>query len=131
MLNVDNATASPSLLLFFNQERYVFNVGEGMQRHMREYKASTGKVSALLACCPRGQGWAWHARAPPEAGAWRPPRPGAWRSMRPATPLPTPLLGLQTDHLLFTQVATSTLAGAPGGVLAASRVAMLALCLPR
>lgn len=44
VLNVDNSCASASLLLFFDQERYIFNVGEGMQRHMREYKVNLQKV---------------------------------------------------------------------------------------
>lgn len=44
VLNVDNSTAAASVLLFFDNERYLINVGEGMQRHMREHKVATGKV---------------------------------------------------------------------------------------
>jgi ribonuclease BN (tRNA processing enzyme) len=49
VLNVDNATASPSVLLFFDQgERYLFNAGEGLQRHMREYKVRYSKVEQMM-----------------------------------------------------------------------------------
>ena len=49
VLNVDNATASPSVLLFFDQgERYLFNAGEGLQRHMRECKVRYSKVEQMM-----------------------------------------------------------------------------------
>jgi hypothetical protein len=39
-----NGTASASVLLFFDKERYLFNAGEGLQRLMREYKQRMAKV---------------------------------------------------------------------------------------
>jgi len=54
VLNVDNSTAAPSLLLFFDGECYLFNVGEGMQRHLREYKVATGKVGRAAAARSHG-----------------------------------------------------------------------------
>jgi len=45
-MNVDNATAAPSVLLFFDRERYLFNAGEGIQRHFFEHKQRLKKVIA-------------------------------------------------------------------------------------
>ncbi len=56
VLNVDNESASASVLLFFNQERYLFNAGEGLQRHMREYKVRMGKVGPAARDPFRGLG---------------------------------------------------------------------------
>lgn len=50
VLNVDNATAAPSLLLFFDKERYLFNAGEGIQRHFIEYKQRMKKVRVVGSC---------------------------------------------------------------------------------
>ena len=44
VLNVDNATASPSVLLFFDKERFLFNAGEGIQRHFIEHKQRLKRV---------------------------------------------------------------------------------------
>lgn len=66
VLNVDNATAAPSVLLFFDNNRYLFNAGEGIQRHFIEHKQRMKKVwqhskctnnglcgaTYLLPCCP-------------------------------------------------------------------------------
>jgi ribonuclease Z len=41
---VDNSTASPSVLLFFDTSRYLFNAGEGIQRHFIEHKARMNKA---------------------------------------------------------------------------------------
>jgi ribonuclease Z len=45
---MDNATPSPTVLLFFDQERYLFNVGEGMQRQLRENKVNLRRLNHLL-----------------------------------------------------------------------------------
>lgn len=44
VVNVDNSTAAPSVLLFFDQHRYLFNAGEGIQRHFIEHKQRMNKV---------------------------------------------------------------------------------------
>lgn len=44
VLNVDNSTASPSVLLVLDSKRYLFNAGEGIQRHFIEYKQSLKQV---------------------------------------------------------------------------------------
>lgn len=49
VMNVDNATAAPSVLLFFDRERYLFNAGEGIQRHFFEHKQRLKKVTHVLA----------------------------------------------------------------------------------
>lgn len=43
-LDIDHTT--PSVLLFFNKERYLFNAGEGIQRLFREHKLKIKQVSA-------------------------------------------------------------------------------------
>lgn len=47
VLNVDNVTAAPSVLLFFDKDRYLFNAGEGIQRHFIEHKQRLKKVMQL------------------------------------------------------------------------------------
>lgn len=49
--NVDNSTASPSVLLFFDKQRYLFNAGEGIQRHLIEYKQRLQKVGPHSTIC--------------------------------------------------------------------------------
>ncbi|GBF96657.1 hypothetical protein Rsub_09290 [Raphidocelis subcapitata] len=49
ILNADNSTASPSVLLVFDSERYMFNCGEGLQRLASESKARLTKVRTFLA----------------------------------------------------------------------------------
>jgi len=49
VLNVDNSTASPSVLLFTDKERYLFNAGEGIQRHFLEYRLKINKVAVAAA----------------------------------------------------------------------------------
>jgi ribonuclease Z len=44
---VDNATAAPSVLLFFDKDRYLFNAGEGIQRHFIEHKQRLKKVKVF------------------------------------------------------------------------------------
>jgi ribonuclease Z len=44
---VDNATAAPSVLLFFDKDRYLFNAGEGIQRHFIEHKQRLKKVHVV------------------------------------------------------------------------------------
>lgn len=56
MFHPANGTASASVLLFFDKERYLFNAGEGLQRLMREYKQRMAKVRSWQAAaadtCP-------------------------------------------------------------------------------
>jgi hypothetical protein len=56
ILNSDSATASPSVLLGFDSEFYLFNCGEGLQRLAAEYKVRAGDAAA--ACGPTP--WAKH-----------------------------------------------------------------------
>ena len=52
ILNADNATASPSILLALDADRYLFNVGEGLQRLASEHRAAgirLARVKAVLA----------------------------------------------------------------------------------
>lgn len=44
---MDNSTASPSVLLFFDKQRYLFNAGEGIQRHLIEYRKKMQKVTYI------------------------------------------------------------------------------------
>lgn len=41
---MDIENTSPSVLLFFDKERYMFNTGEGIQRFCREHKLRVSKV---------------------------------------------------------------------------------------
>jgi hypothetical protein len=45
-MNVDNSTAAPSVLLLFDKQRYLFNAGEGIQRHFIEHKQRLSRVSS-------------------------------------------------------------------------------------
>jgi hypothetical protein len=56
VLNVDNATAAPSVLLFFDNNRYLFNAGEGIQRHFTEHKQRMKKVWQYPQCINSGLG---------------------------------------------------------------------------
>ncbi len=49
MLQTDSHHVSPSVLLFFDHERYLFNVGEGLQRHLTSHKISMNKIEHVLA----------------------------------------------------------------------------------
>ncbi|WIA31762.1 hypothetical protein OEZ86_002634 [Tetradesmus obliquus] len=49
VLNVDNSTASPSVLLVLDSKRYLFNAGEGIQRHFIEYKQSLKQITSAMA----------------------------------------------------------------------------------
>ncbi|KAF8070965.1 TRZ4 [Scenedesmus sp. PABB004] len=49
VFNVDNRTASPSVLLTFDSARYLFNAGEGIQRHFIEYKQKMNRITTVLA----------------------------------------------------------------------------------
>ncbi|GLC37922.1 hypothetical protein PLESTF_000610300 [Pleodorina starrii] len=44
VLSVDVDHTSPSVLLFFNNERYLFNAGEGIQRLFREHKIKITQI---------------------------------------------------------------------------------------
>lgn len=48
VLNVDNATAAPSVLLSSDKERFLFNAGEGIQRHFSQHKQKPTKVSPWM-----------------------------------------------------------------------------------
>lgn len=103
VLNVDNATAAPSVLLQLERQRYLFNAGEGIQRHFIEHKMKLKKVPhAPLLPLPQ------MAPAPPPL-----PR---------TVPLTCPNASLCTRHpqvscVLATRVSTDTLAGLPGMML--------------
>jgi len=47
-MGTDVGDTSPSLLLFTNKKRYVFNVGEGFQRFCMEYGISVRKLSRIF-----------------------------------------------------------------------------------
>ena len=49
MLRTDSHHVSPSVLLFFDHERYLFNAGEGLQRHLTSHKVSMTKIEQVLA----------------------------------------------------------------------------------
>ncbi|WIA31761.1 hypothetical protein OEZ86_002633 [Tetradesmus obliquus] len=49
VFNVDNSTASPSVLLVLDSKRYLFNAGEGIQRHFIEYKQKMRQITSVLA----------------------------------------------------------------------------------
>jgi hypothetical protein len=49
VLQTDSHHVSPSVLLFFDHERYLFNVGEGLQRHLTSHKISMNKIEHVLA----------------------------------------------------------------------------------
>ncbi|GMH40785.1 hypothetical protein BSKO_08689 [Bryopsis sp. KO-2023] len=44
----DTGDTCPSVLLFFDQYRYIFNVGEGFQRYCFQHKIKLGKVTDLF-----------------------------------------------------------------------------------
>ncbi|KAK9811324.1 hypothetical protein WJX72_001848 [[Myrmecia] bisecta] len=44
----DTGDTTPSVLLFFDRQRYLFNVGEGFQRFCVEHKIKLAKASAIL-----------------------------------------------------------------------------------
>lgn len=44
----DTGTSVPSVLLFFDRQRYLFNVGEGFQRFCVEHRIKLAKVSSVL-----------------------------------------------------------------------------------
>eukprot|EP00882_Tetradesmus_deserticola_P029479 GHRQ01033022.1.p1 GENE.GHRQ01033022.1~~GHRQ01033022.1.p1 ORF type:complete len:142 (+),score=29.73 GHRQ01033022.1:29-427(+) len=46
VINVDNSTAAPSVLLVLDNRRYLFNAGEGIQRHFIEYKQKMRQVGS-------------------------------------------------------------------------------------
>jgi ribonuclease Z len=48
VLGTDNGDASPSILVFFDNHRYLFNVGEGAQRFCLEHKVRIAKVNHLF-----------------------------------------------------------------------------------
>lgn len=73
-VGADTGCSVPSVLLFFDRQRFLFNAGEGFQRFCVEHRVKLAKVSAVLAtrttteatgglpgalgghCC-RWQGW--------------------------------------------------------------------------
>jgi hypothetical protein len=44
VFHLDNSSSAPSLLLHFDNDRYMFNFGEGAQRMLREYKKKISKA---------------------------------------------------------------------------------------
>ena len=47
-LGTDCDDASPSALLFFDRQRYLFNAGEGFQRFCVEHKVKMNRISSCL-----------------------------------------------------------------------------------
>lgn len=47
-MGTDTGTTAPSVLLFFDRQRYLFNAGEGFQRFCVEHKLKLGRISAVL-----------------------------------------------------------------------------------
>lgn len=45
----DTGTSVPSVLLFFDRQRFLFNAGEGFQRFCVEHRIKLAKVSGVLA----------------------------------------------------------------------------------
>jgi ribonuclease Z len=48
VLGTDSGDVSPSLLVFFDQHRYLFNVGEGTQRFCLEHKIKLSRISHIF-----------------------------------------------------------------------------------
>ncbi|KAK9821939.1 hypothetical protein WJX81_005595 [Elliptochloris bilobata] len=47
-LGTDTGDTTPSVLLFFDQERYLFNAGEGFQRYANEHGVKLNRLSGVL-----------------------------------------------------------------------------------
>lgn len=47
-VGADAPSSSPSVLLFFDRQRYLFNMGEGFQRYCVEHRIKLSRMSALL-----------------------------------------------------------------------------------
>lgn len=47
IVGTDTVDSTPSLLVFFDNKRYLFNVGEGTQRLCLEHKVKLGKVDSI------------------------------------------------------------------------------------
>ena len=45
---LDTGDTTPSVLLFFDHERYIFNAGEGFQRFCVEHGIKMAKLSGVL-----------------------------------------------------------------------------------
>ncbi|CAL9030346.1 unnamed protein product [Prunus brigantina] len=45
---MDTQDASPSVLLFFDKQRFIFNAGEGLQRFCTEHKIKLSKHLDLM-----------------------------------------------------------------------------------
>ena len=48
-MGTDTGCTVPSVLLFFDRQRYLFNAGEGFQRFCVEHRVRLSKVSGVLA----------------------------------------------------------------------------------
>ncbi len=48
ILGTDTVDSSPGLLVFFDNYRYLFNAGEGMQRFCLEHKIRLSRVNQLF-----------------------------------------------------------------------------------
>ena len=46
-LGCDTLDTIPSVLLFFDKERYLFNIGEGFQKFSLEHKIKMAKIDAI------------------------------------------------------------------------------------
>ncbi|CAA3033201.1 zinc phosphodiesterase ELAC 2, partial [Olea europaea subsp. europaea] len=45
---MDAQDTSPSVLLFFDKQRFIFNVGEGFQRFCTEHKIKLSKIDHIF-----------------------------------------------------------------------------------
>lgn len=111
VLNCDNATAAPSVLLAFDSERFLFNCGEGFQRLALESKVAPAQQ--------RGAQCAQAARQPAPPPLPAGPRPHALPIAAPHPPLrPPPQVRIaRIKSVLATRACTDTLAGLPGLLL--------------
>jgi hypothetical protein len=131
VINVDNCTASPSVLLVLDSKRYLFNAGEGIQRHFIENKQKMRQVSRTSSSSSSGGGSG--NRSHQQCGALAPVIDTTHSSNVGHT---TPATGqasvvrdvvsrckrnikhvsmlLQITSIMVTRVSTDTLAGLPG-----------------
>jgi hypothetical protein len=98
-LDVDHT--SPSLLLFLDKERYLFNAGEGIQRLFREHRKKITEVRSPYRSC-RGPAVSERAGSPRRHVSVVPPR------------LAPPVAPTQIDAYFVTRISTATLGGLPG-----------------
>lgn len=48
ILGTETGDSSPSILIFFDDNRYLFNIGEGLQRFSLEYKIKLSRITDIF-----------------------------------------------------------------------------------